>query len=53
MVRILRPGGKILIADADEHNYEFLRKEQHDRWFGFKRENIKDGCRGWSKKCES
>jgi len=32
MVRILKPGGKIVITDADEHNYEFLRTEQQDRW---------------------
>ena len=40
MVRILRPGGKIVITDADEHNYEFLRTEQHDRWLGFKRSDL-------------
>lgn len=41
MVRILKPGGKIVITDADEHSYEFLRTEQHDRWLGFKRDDIK------------
>ena len=40
MVRILRPGGKIVITDADKHNYEFLRTEQHDRWLGFLRNDI-------------
>ena len=40
MLRILKPGGKIVITDADEHNYEFLRTEQHDRWLGFKRDDI-------------
>lgn len=40
MVRILKPGGKIVITDADEHNYEFLRTEQHDRWLGFDRNDI-------------
>ena len=40
MVRILRPEGKIVTTDADEHNYEFLRTEQHDRWLGFKRSDI-------------
>ena len=41
MVRILKPGGKIVITDLDEHDYEVLRSEQHDRWLGFKREDIK------------
>ena len=41
MVRILKPRGKIVITDLDEHEFEFLREEQHDRWRGFKREDIK------------
>jgi ubiquinone/menaquinone biosynthesis C-methylase UbiE len=41
MVRTLRPGGKLVITDLDEHAHEFLRQEQHDRWLGFKREDIK------------
>jgi len=40
MVRILKPGGKIAITDLDEHNFEFLKVEQFDRWMGFKREDI-------------
>lgn len=40
MVRTLKPGGKIIITDMDEHEYEFLRKEQHDRWLGFKRKDV-------------
>lgn len=41
MVRILKLSGKLIITDLDEHNHEFLRTEQHDRWMGFKRETIK------------
>jgi ubiquinone/menaquinone biosynthesis C-methylase UbiE len=41
MVRILKPGGRIVITDADKHDYEFLRTEQHDRWLGFDRDDIK------------
>jgi ubiquinone/menaquinone biosynthesis C-methylase UbiE len=41
MVRILKPGGKIVITDLDEHNHEFLKTEQHDRWLGFKGEDIR------------
>ncbi len=40
MVRVLKPGGKLIITDLDEHRFEFLRKEQHDHWMGFRREDI-------------
>jgi len=41
MVRIVKPGGKVVITDLDEHEFEFLRAEQHDRWMGFKREEVR------------
>lgn len=41
MVRILRPGGKIVITDLDEHDFDFLKIEHYDRWMGFKREDIR------------
>ena len=40
MVRVLKPGGKVVVTDMDEHESEFLRKEHNDRWLGFKREDI-------------
>lgn len=40
MVRVLKPGGKLVITDMDEHSFEFLRTEQHDRWMGFRREDV-------------
>ena len=40
MARILKPGGTLVITDADEHEFEFLREEHHDRWLGFKRSDI-------------
>ena len=40
MVRILKPGGRLVITDLDEHAFEFLRTEQHDRWLGFRREDV-------------
>jgi ubiquinone/menaquinone biosynthesis C-methylase UbiE len=40
-VRILKPRGKLIITDLDEHEFEFLRSEHHDRWMGFRREDIK------------
>ena len=40
MTRILKQGDKLVITDLAEHNYEFLKTEQNDRWVGFKREDI-------------
>lgn len=40
MVRILKPGGKLVITDLDKHEHEFLVTEQHDRWMGFLREDM-------------
>jgi hypothetical protein len=37
MIRTLKPGGKLVITDLDEHDVEFLRTEHHDRWLGFGR----------------
>lgn len=42
MVRTLRPGGSLIITDLDEHDFEFLRREQHDLWLGFKRTTLRD-----------
>ncbi|HEX76983.1 MAG TPA: class I SAM-dependent methyltransferase [Dehalococcoidia bacterium] len=41
MVRILKPGGMLVVTDLDEHDFEFLKTEHRDRWMGFKREDIK------------
>jgi len=41
MARILKPGGRLVLSDLDEHTYEFLRTEQHDRWLGFQRPAVK------------
>jgi ubiquinone/menaquinone biosynthesis C-methylase UbiE len=42
MVRILKSGGKLVLTDLDEHQFDFLRTEQHDRWLGFKRQDVHD-----------
>jgi ubiquinone/menaquinone biosynthesis C-methylase UbiE len=40
LARALKPGGRLVITDADSHNHEWLRTEQHDRWMGFDRREI-------------
>ena len=40
MARILKPGGTLVITDADTHTHEWLRTEQHDRWLGFDRGHV-------------
>jgi ubiquinone/menaquinone biosynthesis C-methylase UbiE len=35
MARILKPGGRLVIADLDRHDFDFLRTEHCDRWMGF------------------
>lgn len=41
MARILKPGGRLVVTDLDTHDFEFLRTEQHDRWLGFEREDVR------------
>ena len=41
MARILKLDGMLVITDLDEHNFDFLKREHHDRWMGFKREDVK------------
>ena len=40
LARALKPGGRLVITDADSHSHEWLRVEQHDRWMGFDRGEI-------------
>ncbi|MDT4896079.1 MAG: hypothetical protein QOH25_1156 [Acidobacteriota bacterium] len=40
MARILKPEGRLMITDVDEHGFEFLKTEHHDRWQGFKRADL-------------
>lgn len=59
MVRVLSPGGRLVITDLDRHEHDFLLEEHQDRWPGFLREEIRDwflaagledvavGCTGW------
>jgi len=40
MARVLKPGGTLVVTDADTHTHEWLRTEQHDRWLGFARGDV-------------
>lgn len=40
MTRVLKPGGTLVVTDADTHTHEWLRTEQHDRWLGFARADV-------------
>ena len=51
MVRILRPGGRLVITDMDTHTNEWLKTEMADVWLGFEREQIREpgsSRPGWS-----
>lgn len=40
MARVLKPGGVMALTDLESHEYDFLQTEQHDRWLGFKRDEV-------------
>ena len=40
MIRVLRPGGRLVITDMDEHPYAWLKAEMADVWQGFDRAQI-------------
>jgi len=42
MARVVRPGGTVVITDCVEHDHEWLRTEQADRWLGFGPETMRD-----------
>ena len=48
MVRVLKPGGRLVITDMDEHNNEWFKSEMADEWLGFDRDLI----RNWFKKAD-
>jgi ubiquinone/menaquinone biosynthesis C-methylase UbiE len=41
MVRVLRPGGRLVITDMDQHGYTWLKDEMADVWQGFERGQIR------------
>lgn len=40
MVRILKPGGKLVITDLDSHDQAWMREAMADRWLGFERQDV-------------
>jgi arsenite methyltransferase len=42
MVRILRPGGRLVLTDMDTHTHEWLKTEMADLWLGFNREQLRE-----------
>lgn len=42
MVRILKPGGKLIITDLDSHEQTWMREAMADYWLGFEREAVRE-----------
>lgn len=38
--RILRPGGRYIVTDLDEHQFHWMKEEMQDLWLGFPRPRI-------------
>lgn len=43
MVRILKPGGKLVITDLDSHDQQWMQEAMADKWLGFDRAEVS----GW------
>ncbi|OIO88133.1 MAG: hypothetical protein AUK03_16755 [Anaerolineae bacterium CG2_30_64_16] len=43
MMRVLKPGGRLVITDLDQHAHAWMREEMADQWLGFDRAAVK----GW------
>jgi excisionase family DNA binding protein len=40
MRRILKPGGRLILTDAEEHGHTWLKEEKSDLWLGFSKEEL-------------
>lgn len=45
MVRLLKPGGRLIITDLDTHTHTWMREEMADTWLGFEREQMRQWYR--------
>ena len=41
MVRILKPGGKLVITDLDSHDQAWMQDAMADKWLGFERDEVR------------
>jgi len=41
MARVLRPMGRLVFTDLEEHSYAWLREEHHDVWLGFRPDQVR------------
>jgi ubiquinone/menaquinone biosynthesis C-methylase UbiE len=42
MARVLKPSGRLVLADMEEHEEEWLKDEMADLWLGFNLQKIKE-----------
>ena len=42
MHRILKPGGRIVISDVNQHPYQWVKEEKFDLWLGFEHSEIRE-----------
>lgn len=41
LVRVLRPGGRLVLTDLDAHDQAWMRASMADRWLGFARDQVR------------
>ena len=51
--RVLRPGGRLLVADFAPHGLEFLRAEHAHRRLGFDADEVRAWCESAGLPCDS
>ena len=42
MTRVLKPNGRLVLADMEEHEKKWLKDEMADLWLGFNLQKIKE-----------